>query len=64
MVTKIVYLNEGHETKKDANPLNPLSEAIRRKIFSSIREAIADSNVTSIILFGGGIHFSAGADIT
>ena len=70
MVTKVICLNPsaaaaaGSASSKDANPLNPLSEKIRSTLYSEIRHAIADASVTSVILFGGGPHFSAGADIT
>ena len=44
------------------NPLNPLSKGTRKHIGDALKAAIANSNVTSIILYGGK-NFSAGADI-
>ena len=65
MGTKVIYLNAASgQVSKDINPLNPLSEKIRRHLFSSIQQAITDDSVTSIVLYGGDAHFSSGADIT
>jgi hypothetical protein len=44
------------------NPLNPLSKGTRKHIGDALKVAIANSKVTSIILYGGK-NFSAGADI-
>jgi len=49
-----------------ANPVNALSASVRRYLDASIRAALSDANVTSIVLIGrrDGIgNFSAGADI-
>ncbi len=64
MVSKIMCLCGADTSVKDVNPLNPLSEKVRSRLYSEIRESIHDDSITSIILFGGGPHFSAGADIT
>lgn len=45
------------------NPLNPLSKTIRKHLSDSLTRAIADSTISSIVLYGGK-NFSAGADIS
>jgi enoyl-CoA hydratase/carnithine racemase len=50
-------------TNGKQNPLNPLGKETRIHIHNSLSKAIADPDITSIILFGGS-NFSAGADIT
>ena len=49
-------------TSGKRNALNPLSKGTRKHIGDALKEAIANPNVTSIILYGGK-NFSAGADI-
>jgi 3-hydroxyacyl-CoA dehydrogenase/enoyl-CoA hydratase/carnithine racemase len=44
------------------NPFNPLGKETRIHIHNSLKQAIANQDITSIILFGG-TNFSAGADI-
>lgn len=48
---------------KAANPFNPLGKETRKHIFTELEQAIADPNVSSIVLYGGK-NFSAGADIS
>jgi len=71
MVTKVICLCSSSSTHISTaggdvivNPLNPLSEKVRARIYSEIRHSIQDTSITSILLYGGGPHFSAGADIT
>eukprot|EP00529_Nitzschia_sp_RCC80_P010068 CAMPEP_0113496966 /NCGR_PEP_ID=MMETSP0014_2-20120614/30389_1 /TAXON_ID=2857 /ORGANISM="Nitzschia sp." /LENGTH=770 /DNA_ID=CAMNT_0000390895 /DNA_START=56 /DNA_END=2368 /DNA_ORIENTATION=+ /assembly_acc=CAM_ASM_000159 len=46
------------------NPLHPLGQELRTVIWNSLDVAEQDPAVGSIVLFGGGTNFSAGADIT
>lgn len=51
-------------SKTSASPLNPLNTKLRLFILEHIHEANNDPHTTSILLYGGGPHFSAGADLT
>eukprot|EP00934_Nitzschia_sp_Nitz4_P009444 Nitzschia sp. Nitz4//scaffold290_size23356//13888//16148//NITZ4_008491-RA/size23356-augustus-gene-0.35-mRNA-1//-1//CDS//3329546102//9434//frame0 len=46
------------------NPLNPLGLELRRLIWKSLEKAEQDPEIDSVILYGGGSNFSAGADLT
>jgi len=46
------------------NPLNPLGVDLRKLIWLALDKAEKDSSIGSVILYGGGKTFSAGADIT
>ena len=48
----------------DGNPLNPLGIARRQFIRKELDRAQNDSNITSVVIAGGGKNFSAGADLT
>ena len=50
--------------KASSSPLNPLSARVRQYLVDQIHAAVADPNVTSLLLTGGPQHFSAGADLT
>ena len=45
------------------NPVNPLGASTRTALAGSLRAALNDPSVTSIVLAGRGSNFSAGADI-
>jgi 3-hydroxyacyl-CoA dehydrogenase/enoyl-CoA hydratase/carnithine racemase len=49
---------------KTGSPLHPLGKALRRHIWNQVSDALKNASVTSIVLTGGGSHFSAGADLT
>jgi enoyl-CoA hydratase/carnithine racemase len=46
------------------NPLNPLGADLRKLIWLALDKAEKDNSIGSVILYGGGSTFSAGADIT
>jgi 3-hydroxyacyl-CoA dehydrogenase len=46
------------------NPLNPLGLELRKHIWQSLDEADVDPDIKSVILTGGSLNFSAGADLT
>ena len=46
------------------NPLNPLGVELRKLIWQSLDKAEIDPEIKSVILTGGGLNFSAGADLT
>lgn len=50
-------------TAAKPSPVNPLGASTRLYLARSVRAAIANPNVSSIILTGAGANFSAGADI-
>ena len=47
-----------------SNPLNPLGVNLRRHIWEALDKAEKDDSIGSVILYGGGSNFSAGADLS
>jgi 3-hydroxyacyl-CoA dehydrogenase len=45
-------------------PVNALSQAVRQGLIDALAKALADSDVQSVVLIGGGRTFVAGADIS
>lgn len=46
------------------NPLNPIGAALRSFILEELKFACNSNVITSVVLFGGQHHFSAGADLS
>lgn len=50
-------------SKVSPTPLNPFGDVLRRYLVSELNRFRSDPKVSSIVLYGGPKHFSAGADI-
>ena len=59
-------LADKNNNNNKTNPLNPLGLSLRRWIWESLDRALAETAITSVVLWGGndGRSFSAGADLT
>jgi enoyl-CoA hydratase/carnithine racemase len=51
-------------TVSNRQPLQPLDATVRRFIYENIHASAANPQITAIVLTGGTVNFSTGADVT